>query len=118
MRIVELIINGEDDTFIEAISVVENPAIEEDFVALNSQKKFEFAEQDAEKRKKIIINNGLVSNQLSKINPIIVPTNTAATNSVLNLKACPIFDVCGFSFSTFNFLRAFFRRSFSCSLPI
>ena len=58
-------------------------------------------------KKNIIINHGLVSNQLSKINPIIVPTNTAATNSVLNLKACPILDVWGFSFSTFNFLRAF-----------
>ena len=28
----------------------------------------------APKKKKIIINQGLVSNQLSKINPIIVPT--------------------------------------------
>ena len=61
MRIVELIINGEDDTFIEAISVVENPAIEEDFVALNSQKKFEFAEQDAEKR--ILVGPILIPNK-------------------------------------------------------
>ena len=44
----------------------------------------------APKKKKPIINQGLVSNQLSKINPIIVPTDTAATNSVPNLKALPI----------------------------
>ena len=42
------------------------------------------------KKKKVIINQGLVSNQLSKINPIIVPTATAATSSVPNLKALPI----------------------------
>ena len=41
-------------------------------------------------KKKIIINHGLVSNQVSKINPIIVPTTTAATSSVPNLKALPI----------------------------
>ena len=44
----------------------------------------------APKKKKIIINQGLVSNKVSKINPIIVPTATAATNSVPNLKALPI----------------------------
>ena len=38
----------------------------------------------------VIINHGLVSNQLSKINPIIVPTTTADTNSVLILNAVPI----------------------------
>ena len=37
MRIVELIIDEEQEIGIEAISVVENPAIEEDFVALKSQ---------------------------------------------------------------------------------
>ena len=41
------------------------------------------------KRKKIIINIGLVPNQLSKINPIIVPTATAATSSVPSLNAFP-----------------------------
>ena len=40
-------------------------------------------------KKKQIINNGLVSNQLSKRNPIVDPTNTAATNSVPIFKALP-----------------------------
>jgi len=40
-------------------------------------------------KKKQIINNGLVSNQLSKRNPIVDPTTTAATNSVLIFKALP-----------------------------
>tara|TARA_B100000686_G_C16215596_1_gene677631 strand:- start:41 stop:259 length:219 start_codon:yes stop_codon:yes gene_type:complete len=40
-------------------------------------------------KKKHIVNNGLVSNQLSKINPIVVPTITAATNSVLIFNAIP-----------------------------
>ena len=43
-------------------------------------------------KKNIIINHGLVSNQLSTINPIIVPTKTAATSSVPNLRANPIED--------------------------
>ena len=37
MRIVELILDEESELGIEAISVVESPAIEEDFVALKSQ---------------------------------------------------------------------------------
>ena len=40
-------------------------------------------------KKKQIVNHGLVPNQLSKINPNVVPTTTAATNSVLILKALP-----------------------------
>ena len=40
--------------------------------------------------KKIIVNNGLVSNQLSKRNPIVAPTTTAATNSVLIFNALPM----------------------------
>jgi hypothetical protein len=43
-------------------------------------------------KKNININHGLVSNQLSKINPIIVPTTTAATISALILNAIPNFD--------------------------
>ena len=39
--------------------------------------------------KKLIINKGLLSNQLSKIYPIVVPTATAATNSVLIFNALP-----------------------------
>ena len=49
MRIVELILDEESDLGIEAISVVENPAIEEDFVALKSQ-EFKLAEIDGERR--------------------------------------------------------------------
>ena len=49
MRIVELILDEDQEIGIEAISVVENPAIEEDFIALKSQ-EFKLAEVDAEKR--------------------------------------------------------------------
>ena len=49
MRIVELIIDEESEIAVEAISVVENPAIEEDFIALKSQ-EFKLAEVDKEKR--------------------------------------------------------------------
>ena len=41
-------------------------------------------------KKNININQGLVPKVLSKINPIIVPTATAETSSVLNLNAVPI----------------------------
>lgn len=60
MKIVELVLDEEQDNFIEAISVVEYPAIEEDFVALKSQ-QFNFAEQDSEKR--ILIGAILVPNK-------------------------------------------------------
>jgi len=51
MRIVELIIDEEDEfSGIDAISIVEHPAIEENFVALNKQKQYKFAEVDTEKR--------------------------------------------------------------------
>ena len=49
MRIVELILDEDQEIGIEAISVVENPAIEEDFIALKSQ-EFKLAEVDNEKR--------------------------------------------------------------------
>ena len=49
MRIVELIIDEESEIAVEAISVVENPAIEEDFIALKSQ-EFKLAEVDKERR--------------------------------------------------------------------
>ena len=49
MRIVELILDEESELGIESISVVENPAIEEDFVALKSQ-EFKLAEIDGERR--------------------------------------------------------------------
>ena len=49
MRIVELILDEDQELGIEAISVVESPAIEEDFVALKSQ-EFKLAEVDKERR--------------------------------------------------------------------
>jgi len=53
MRIVELIIEEEEDSLfagIDAISIVEHPAIEENFVALNQQKEYKLAEADTDKR--------------------------------------------------------------------
>ena len=49
MRIVELILDEDQEIGVEAISVVENPAIEEDFIALKSQ-EFKLAEVDKERR--------------------------------------------------------------------
>ena len=49
MRIVELILGDDELTGIEAISVVENPAIEEDFIALKSE-EIKLAEVDNDKR--------------------------------------------------------------------
>ena len=49
MRIVELILGDDEMSGIEAISVVENPAIEEDFIALKSE-EIKLAEVDNEKR--------------------------------------------------------------------
>ena len=49
MKIVELILDENQEIGVEAISVVENPAIEEDFVALKSQ-EFKLAEVDKERR--------------------------------------------------------------------
>ena len=49
-NIIELFIDEENDfAGIEAISIVENPAIEEDFIALKAQ-EIKLAEVDAEKR--------------------------------------------------------------------
>jgi len=53
MRIVELVIEEEEDSLfagIDAISIVEHPAIEENFVALNQQKEYKLAEADTDKR--------------------------------------------------------------------
>jgi hypothetical protein len=49
MKIIELILDEESDLGIEAISVVENPAIEEDFIALKSE-EIKLAEVDKERR--------------------------------------------------------------------
>ena len=61
-------------------------------------------------KKNIKINQGLVPKVLSKINPIIVPTATADTNSVLNLKALPIGDGLYFLLAK-SLFRAFFLQS-------
>ena len=51
MRIIELLID-EDELLsgIEAISIVDRPAIQEHFVALNEQQRHQLAEVDKEKR--------------------------------------------------------------------
>ena len=50
MKIIELILDEEDfEAGIEAISIVESPAIESDFVALKNQ-EIKLAEVDKEKR--------------------------------------------------------------------
>jgi hypothetical protein len=70
LDIIELFIDEDNDfNGIEAISIVENPAIEEDFITLKEQGKLELAKVDEEKRilmgaalvpnKKIYRNNGL-----------------------------------------------------------
>tara|TARA_R100000329_G_scaffold100096_1_gene82631 strand:- start:1503 stop:3122 length:1620 start_codon:yes stop_codon:yes gene_type:complete len=61
MNIVELIIDENDDVSgIEAISVVESPAIEEDFIALKKE-EYKLAEVDKEKR--ILMGAALVPNK-------------------------------------------------------
>ena len=51
MKILELVIDTEAEVYgIDAISLVENPAIESDFVALQEDKPILFAEMDKEKR--------------------------------------------------------------------
>ena len=62
-------------------------------------------------KKKIKINQGLVPKVLSKINPIIVPTATAETSSVLSLKALPIGDGLCFLFKKFLLDTFFFAIS-------
>jgi hypothetical protein len=61
-RIIELIIDEENEfSGIEAISVVENPAIEEDFIALKEHKELRLAEVDKEKR--ILMGAALIPNK-------------------------------------------------------
>ena len=62
MKIVELILDeNEDLTGIEAISIVENPAIEEDFIALKTEQAIQLAEVD--KDKKILLGALLIPNK-------------------------------------------------------
>lgn len=60
MDIVELFIDEEDAIGIEAISVVESPAIQEDFITLKNQ-EFKLAEVDKEKR--ILMGAALIPNK-------------------------------------------------------
>ena len=61
-RIIELIIDEENEfSGIEAISVVENPAIEEDFIALKEHEEVKLAEVDKEKR--ILMGAALIPNK-------------------------------------------------------
>lgn len=61
MKIVELILDDDNDNAgIDAISIVENPAIEEDFVAL---KKHEVKFAEADKEKKILVGALLTPNK-------------------------------------------------------
>ena len=61
-ELIELIIDEENEwSGIEAISIVENPAIEEDFIALNSQREVKMAEVDKEKR--ILMGAALIPNK-------------------------------------------------------
>ena len=63
LKVIELIIDEEEEyAGIEAISIVENPAIQEDFVALSEQEKLiELASQDDEKR--ILMGAALIPNK-------------------------------------------------------
>ena len=62
MRIVELVIDEEAlHSGIEAISIVDRPAIEENFIALSKEHKVELKEVDAEKR--ILMGAALVPNK-------------------------------------------------------
>ena len=62
MKIVELILDENDElNGIEAISIVENPAIEEDFIALKDTKPLQLAEVD--KEKKILMGALLIPNK-------------------------------------------------------
>lgn len=62
MDIIELIIDENDEfSGIEAISIVESPAIEENFVALNEHKEYKFAEID--KDQQILIGPVLIPNK-------------------------------------------------------
>ena len=62
MEIIELVIDENEELFgIEAISVVENPAIEEDFIALKNQDQIRLAEVSKEKR--ILMGAALIPNK-------------------------------------------------------
>lgn len=51
LPLIELRINPDDDSFVSAISLVENPAVESSFIAFSNKKNYQFA--DDEKRELI-----------------------------------------------------------------
>jgi hypothetical protein len=61
MKVIELIISDETQDGIAAISVVDMPAIEENFIALNQQIEVKLAEVDSEK--KILMGAALIPNK-------------------------------------------------------
>ena len=62
MKVIELVIDeSQDNIGVDAVSVVEQPAIEIDFVALSKDKKLELKEIDSEKR--ILMGVALVPNK-------------------------------------------------------
>tara|TARA_R100001460_G_scaffold14471_1_gene32393 strand:+ start:2672 stop:3841 length:1170 start_codon:yes stop_codon:yes gene_type:complete len=62
MKIVELILDEEQEySGIEAISIVERPAIEEDFITLNKKTEYKLAELDS--KKKILLGALLIPNK-------------------------------------------------------
>ena len=61
MNIIELVLDEENNEIgIEAISVVENPAIEEDFIALSGNM---IELKEADKEKKLLVGALLIPNQ-------------------------------------------------------
>ena len=64
MKLIELILDDEDAIGVEAISVVENPAIESDFIALSNQ-SIQLAEVNKEKR--LLMGALLIPNKPIKI---------------------------------------------------
>ena len=62
MKIVELILDEEQIlSGVQAISIVEQPAIESDFIALSKEQEYKLAEVDGEKR--ILMGPALIPNK-------------------------------------------------------
>mgnify|MGYP003127452398 FL=1 len=60
MKIIELVIDEEQEMAVEAISIVEKPAIEEDFIALKNE---QVLLAEANKDKKLLVGALLVPNK-------------------------------------------------------
>ena len=62
MKIIELILDEESiDAGVNAISIVESPAIESDFIALSKDQEIKLAEVDKEKR--VLMGAALIPNK-------------------------------------------------------